>query len=50
MLLKLLKKIKPKTCIFLDSGSTTYYLAKILDPNLDLKNVTNSIFKCPRIK
>ncbi|WP_434329507.1 DeoR/GlpR family DNA-binding transcription regulator [Mycoplasma capricolum subsp. capricolum] len=41
--IKALKKIKPKTCIFLDSGSTTYYLAKILDPNLDLKIVTNSI-------
>ncbi|WFQ91506.1 Glucitol operon repressor [Mycoplasma feriruminatoris] len=40
--LKALKKIRPRTCIFLDSGSTAYYLAKILNPDLRLKIVTNS--------
>ncbi|ATZ18535.1 DeoR family transcriptional regulator [Williamsoniiplasma somnilux] len=37
------RKIKANTTLFLDAGSNPYFLAKIIDPSLNLTIVTNSI-------
>ncbi|PQP78358.1 DeoR/GlpR transcriptional regulator [Spiroplasma sp. ChiS] len=38
------KKIKPKMCLYLDAGSSTLALIKLLQPADDLVIITNSIF------
>ncbi|WP_031543165.1 DeoR/GlpR family DNA-binding transcription regulator [Mesoplasma photuris] len=40
---KAVAKIKKNESIFIDSGSNGYFISQILDPNLNLKIVTNSM-------
>ncbi|KAF5306452.1 hypothetical protein FQR65_LT18572 [Abscondita terminalis] len=41
---KAIELIQKNQTVFLDSGSSTYYIAEQLNPNLNLKIVTNSIY------
>src|SRR5699024_8201834 len=41
---KAVKLIKLNESVFLDTGSSTFYIAKLLDPKLNLTIVTNSIY------
>ncbi|AUF83745.1 DeoR/GlpR transcriptional regulator [Mesoplasma syrphidae] len=41
---KAVKMIKANESIFLDTGSSTFYISKLLDPKLNLTIVTNSIY------